>query len=111
MAMQIGREDRVPVIRAPHRLGGVNAQIFHGQLDAAIESVERVVFIDMTDLVYISNAGLRVIMQAVRKTEGRDAKLVLCSLSDDVRSVFRTRGFDRLVDIHSSLEDAIAATD
>ena len=40
MVMQIGREDRVPVIRAPHRLGGVNAQIFHGQLDAAIKSAQ-----------------------------------------------------------------------
>ena len=109
--MQIGREDRVPVIRAPHRLGGVNAQIFHGQPDAAIKSAQGVVVIDMADLVYISNAGLRVIMQAVRKTEGRDAKLVLCSLSDDVRSVFRTSGFDRLVDIHPSLEDATWAVD
>ena len=67
MVTQIGRENRVPVIRAPHRLVGVDAQAFHDQLDAAIEAGQGVVVIDMTDLVYISNAGLRVIMQAARR--------------------------------------------
>ena len=106
---QIGREHRVPVIRAPHRLVGVDAQVFHDQLDAAIEAGQGVVVIDMADLVYISNAGLRVIMQAARKTRGRNAGLVFCSLSDDVRSVFRTSGLDRLVDIRPSREDATRA--
>ena len=68
MAMQIGREHQVPVIRAPHRPVGVDAQVFHDQLDAAVETGPGVVVIDMADLVYISDAGLRVIMQAARKT-------------------------------------------
>ena len=109
MVTQIGREHRVPVIRAPRRVVGVDAQAFHDQLDAAIEAAPGVVVIDMTDLVYISNAGLRVIMQAARKARGRNASLVFCSLSDDVRSVFRTSGLDRLVDIWLSREDATRA--
>ena len=111
MAMQIGREHRVPVIRAPHRLVGVDAQVFHEQLAAAAETGQGVVVIDMTDLVYIGNAGLRVIMQAARKARGRNASLVFCSLSDDVRSVFRASGLDRLVDIRPSREDATRAVD
>ena len=109
MAMQIGREHRAPVIRAPHRLVGVEVQVFHNQLDAATEAGQGVVVIDMTDLVHISNAGLRVIMQAAGKARGRNASLVFCSLSDDVRSVFRTSGLDRLVDIWLSREDATRA--
>ena len=111
MAIQIGREHRVPVVRAPHRLVGVDAQVFHDQLDAAVETAQGVVVIDMADLVYISNAGLRVIMQAARKTRGRNASLIFRSLSDDVRSVFRTSGLDRLVDIRPSREDATRTVD
>ena len=111
MVTQIGRENRVPVIRAPRRLVGVDAQAFHDQLDAAIEAGQGVVVIDMTDLVHISNAGLRVIMQAARRTRGRNAGLIFCSLSDDVRSVFRTSGLDRLVDIRPSREDAAWSVD
>ena len=108
--MQIGREHRGPVIRAQRRLVGVDAQVFHDQLDAAIETAPEVVIIDMADLVYISNAGLRVIMQAARKTRGRNAGLVFCSLSDDVRSVFRSSGLDRF-EIRPSREDATWAVD
>ena len=111
MVTQIGREHQVPVIRAPHRLVGLDAQVFHDQLDAAAETAPGVVVIDMTDLVYISNAGLRVIMQAARKTRGRNVSLVFCSLSDDVRSVFRTSGLDRLVDIRPSRENVTWAVD
>ena len=52
-----------------------------------------------------------MIMQAARKTPGRNAGLVFCSLSDDVRSVFRTSGLDWLVDIRPSREDATWAAD
>ena len=76
MEMQIGREHRVPVVRASHRLVGVDAQVFHDQLGAVVETGQGVVVIDMTDLIYISNAGLRMIMQAARKTRGRNARLV-----------------------------------
>ena len=39
------------------------------RVDAAIELAERVLVIDMAKLVCISNMGLRLILQAVRKME------------------------------------------
>jgi anti-anti-sigma factor len=94
-----------PVISAEGRLDSAHAQVFHDRLDAAA----RAVVIDMENLSYISSAGLRVIMQAVRKMQRRDARLALCSLSADVRSIFQTSGFDQLVDILPSREAALAA--
>ena len=107
MAIETRRPDRALVIRTDHRLDSVNAQTFHDRLDAATASGEQRVVIDMEELTYISNAGLRVMLQAAREMEGRGGHLAPCSLSDDVRTAFETSGFDRLVEILPSPDEAI----
>lgn len=109
MVIETRRDSGALVIRAEDRLDLVNAQIFHDELDAAIESSERAVVIDMAGLTYISSAGLRVILQMLRRMQRQDARLALCSLSIEVQNVFDTSGIAQLVDIRPSREEAIAA--
>ena len=109
MAFGSRREDATWVIQTERRLDSGNAQALCDLLDAANEPPGLSVVIDMEDLVYISSAGLRAILQAVRKAERQNSKLALCSLSEDVRGVFQTSGFDQLSDIHPSCPQAIAA--
>ena len=109
MVLQISEEDEIRVMRVPRRLVGVSAQLLHDQLEAAIGSTSKVVVIDMSDLAYISNAGLRVIIQAAKKLRSHDARLVLCSPSNEVRSVLGDSGLDRLIDIRPSLDAVVTA--
>ena len=110
MVMPIDQEDLRLVIRVPHRLDGANAQVLHDQLEAAIGSAHKVVVIDMSDLAYISNAGLRVIIQAAKNLQAHDARLVVCSLSNEIRSVIEASSLDRVIDIRPSLDEAVAAS-
>ncbi len=91
------------------RLDSSNAGTFSEELESVTEAASRAVVIDMQSLDYISSAGLRAIMQAVRKMQQQGGILALCSLSDGVRAVFETSGFDQLIEIHPSRADAIAA--
>lgn len=91
------------------RLDSCSSGMFYDELESATESGGRVVVIDMEDVDYVSSAGLRVIMQAVRRMQQQGGSLALCSLSKDVRSVFETSGFDQLIAIHPSRADALAA--
>ena len=67
MAIETLRHDHALVIRTDHRLESVTAQTFHDRLDAA--SGDQGVVIDMEELTYISNTGLRVMLQAARRIE------------------------------------------
>ena len=111
MAVESRREDTTQVIRTERLLDRGNAQTLCDLLNAAMASPGQSVVIDMGELVYISNAELRVILQAARKAERQTAnvKLAVCSLSADVRDVFETSGFDQLIDIHPFCMEAIAA--
>ena len=91
------------------RLDSSNAPAFNEELETVTGSASRAVVIDMQGLDYISSAGLRVIMLAVRKMQQQGGSLALCSLSSDVRAVFQTSGFDQLIDIHPSRAEAVAA--
>ena len=79
VAIETLRHDHALVIRTDHRLDSVTAQTFHDRLDAATASGEQGVGIDMEELTYISNTGLRVMLQAARKMEDRGVRLALAT--------------------------------
>ena len=96
-------------VMADQRLDSSNAGAFSQELASVTEAASRAVVIDMQGLDYISSAGLRAIMQAVRKMHHQGGSLALCSLSSDVRAVFETSGFDQIIPIHPTRAEAVAA--
>lgn len=65
--------------------------------------------LDCRDLSYISSAGLRTILMLVRRGKGQGVLVAAFGMTAEVRQVFSISGFDRLVDIHETLEVALAA--
>ncbi len=109
MAIDALSDGTAVLVLAEQRLDSANAADFNQELESATESSVRAVVIDMETLNYISSAGLRAIMQAVRRMQQQGGSLALCSLSSDVRAVFETSGFDQLIEIHPSRAEAVAA--
>ena len=111
MAIDAFSNGATVLVLAEPRLDRSNANAFNQELQSAAGSTGRAVVIDMQDLDYISSAGLRAVMQGVRKMQQQGGSLALCSLSSDVRAVFESSGFDQLVTIHPSRADAVAAVE
>jgi anti-anti-sigma factor len=65
--------------------------------------------IDMSNLEYISSAGLRVLLVVAKKVQQAKGKVVLFGLVRNVREVFSISGFDRIFAIQSDMAAAIAA--
>jgi anti-anti-sigma factor len=63
--------------------------------------------LDLAALDYISSAGLRIILSAARQMKSRSGRLVLCSLSNQIREVFEISGFTGILVISSSREEAM----
>ena len=47
-----------------------------------------------------------MILLTAKSLQSQDAKLVLCSLSEQIREVFKISGFDKLLPIHDTKADA-----
>ena len=65
--------------------------------------------IDLSDLEYISSAGLRVLLIVAKKVQQAHGKIALCGLTPNVREIFAISGFDAIFSIQPDAAAAIAA--
>lgn len=54
---------------------------------------------DLTDLKYISSAGLRVLIATQKKLKNSDISFVIKNVNDTVGEIFRMSGFDKILKI------------
>jgi len=65
--------------------------------------------IDMSNLEYISSAGLRVLLVVAKKVQQAQGRVVLYGLVRNVREVFAISGFDKIFAIQPDIAAAVAA--
>ncbi len=65
------------------------------------------IVLDFEALDYISSAGLRVCLSVAKKIKAADGAFRLCNLNETVQEVFDISGFTTILDVHSSLENAL----
>ena len=109
MAIKTERDGVTLIATAEERVDGVNAREFQNDLEAAVEETDRTVILDLQRLVYISSAGLRVILLTAKALQRQQASFAVCSLSESVREIFEISGFDQIIPVHGNVPDAIAA--
>ncbi|MCY4550237.1 MAG: STAS domain-containing protein [Defluviicoccus sp.] len=109
MDLTTERSENVVCVDVKGRIDGSTAVAFEEAVRNAFEESDRAMIMDFRELAYISSAGLRVILLTAKSLQSQDAKLVLCSLSEQIREVFKISGFDKLLPIHEDREEARAS--
>lgn len=66
------------------------------------------VVMNFTKLDYINSTGMRVLLILAKRLSGVSGKLVLCEMKDHIVEVFKISGFNQILTIVGSEEDALA---
>ena len=90
------------------KLDTTTAKAFEEKILSHIESGDRRFIIDLARLDYISSSGLRVLVSAAKRLANDNGKIVLCSLKDPVREVFKIVGFLSVFPAYGSHDEAIS---
>ncbi|MGI9311705.1 MAG: STAS domain-containing protein [bacterium] len=109
MNINIERENEALFVLPGGRIDGNNAHEFHNALTEAITDQDDTVVMDLSNLTYISSAGLRAILLTAKALQKRDAKFMLCSLKATIKGVFEISGFDKIIAIYDSRETALTS--
>ena len=80
------------------RLDTETSEILESTLDTIIERVTFII-LDMADLVYISSAGLRVMIATEKVLSRKKGKLTIINCQSQVKDVFSITGFTDIIDI------------
>lgn len=102
------------VIKDGIKVVGLNGRLDISTQDAVQDKINTLlsdgsakIVIDCSDLTFISSAGLRVFMSALKQVSSVDGKLVISSLNDTTRKIFDITGYDSVFNIATSLDEAL----
>ena len=101
------RSDGVLIIGLEGRLDATSSKMFEEKTLAMIDAGETRLVIDLSQLDYVSSAGLRVFLLASKRLNPAGGKLVLCSLQEPVKEVFEIVGFFSVLSILGSKDEAL----
>ena len=89
------------------RIDGSNADEFQKVLEAEINSADQALLLDFERVSYISSAGLRVGLIMAKQFKAPGKQFGICALSDSVREVVVASGFNEIISIYESRDEAI----
>lgn len=89
------------------RVDSVNATSFEQELSKAMEGGSSRLVVDCGELSYISSAGLRILLLAVKKTRAQGGGVALCQVQDHVREVLEVSGFTRIMTVRDTIDQAL----
>ena len=90
-------EDKKMTLKLSGRLDTTTSPDLDATINEQVDSIDEL-YLDFTDLEYISSAGLRVLLSAQKKM-GKKGGMTLTGVQDTVMEVFEVTGFADILTI------------
>lgn len=102
------QENKV-IVRCEGRLDATSAPQLENTLNELIEQKHNHLVIDFCKVEYLSSAGMRLLLSMTKRLKSEGGKLVLCAIHDDVMEIIRMAGFEQILHICDSEQEALQA--
>lgn len=86
-------------------LDGRQATEFRQQISQIVENNVDIVVIDFKDVTFMDSSGLGALVLSLKTVRSAGAKLLLCSINDQISMLFELTSMDRVFEIFSSREE------
>ena len=106
ITIQIREVSGITVLDLAGRIDAATSPVIEKELSRIIDSGEKNLILNMTELVYISSSGLRVVLAALKRVKPTGGQIVLSGMQPGPGEVFKMTGFDRLFPICGSVDEA-----
>lgn len=111
LTVDVARKGDVTIVTPVGRIDQETAADFQTRLMEGIRETldgEGHVALNFEGVDFISSLGLRSLMIGVKKLRGADRRFVVAGLTPIVQEVFQISRFDRVIDVHDTLDGALA---
>ena len=107
MELQKKSQDGTTIFKLIGNLDAISAPDTGKEILHLIDDGNASIVMDLSDLEYISSAGLQTILRITRKIKEIDGKLALAALSSNVADVIELSGFTLFLSIFDTVEAAL----
>jgi len=96
------------VARVAGRLDAASAADFDRDVDGCLSRGTRKLVLDFSALDYISSAGLRSVLGAMKRLRSAGGEVVVAGIAGMVKEVFAVSGVDTLLSVKATADEAAA---
>jgi anti-anti-sigma factor len=110
--MEIQSLANVALVKVEGRIDHISTPVFESELLPQVEGCTgevKKLLLDCSGLVYMSSAGLRVLMIAAKRCRQQNGKMVLAALQPTIQEIFRISRFDTVFEVFPSVRAALEA--
>jgi anti-anti-sigma factor len=104
---QIVLDGALVIAPREERIDLENADVFTAQLLSALPNASKALIVDLSSVAYISSAGLRSLMIALKAAKSQDIALAVAALGPLTREIFAISRFDLVFSLFNSVRDAV----
>jgi anti-anti-sigma factor len=94
----------VKVLKLSSLLDTNQANQIRQEIGTIVESGVQIVLMDLSDVTFIDSSGLGVLVLAFKAIRAAGGRLVLCSISKQVRMLLELTGTDQIFEVFPSQE-------
>lgn len=89
------------------RLDSSTVKSLEGTVQELAGKEQPAVVFNLERMTYVSSAGLCVFLIAAKQVQKAGGKTVFCSLADNILEVFKLGGFDQILTLRETKEEAL----
>ena len=97
----------VLIVRMRGRLDAISSPQTEKRICDSVENGQSKVLLDMGGVTYLSSAGMRMLLSTMRKLRTFSGRLVVCSTTPNVLDVLKISGFDHVLELFKTEEEAL----
>ncbi len=95
------------IIRCEGRLDAMTSPQLETAMNSWVDKKKNHILIDFSRIDYLSSAGMRLLLSMTKRLRSKQGKLALCSIHDDVMEIIRMAGFEQILNIYGTEQEAI----
>lgn len=107
MEVTESRQDGCVLFRIRGKIDTNTAPDLEEQVIPLIAQGQRRLIFDLSEVEYVSSAGLRIFLLASRKLARTDPRVALAAVPDHIKQVFDVAGFSSLFSFYTTTEEAL----
>jgi anti-sigma B factor antagonist len=108
MNINVKTVERVTVVEIAGKIDGKTAPEVERRVSGLVQPGSRII-LDMTQVSYMSSAGLRMLVATYRQVFSGDGRIVLVGLGERIRDTMTVTGFMRYFAAYETVEAGLAA--
>lgn len=109
MNISTTKHEDVVVVELSGELDGTTAPEAQAQILPLADDGDAKIVLDMSNVGYMSSAGLRMMLVLYRTIVGQGGTVILVGLADDLRDTMALTGFLDYFDHYPTLDEGLAA--